>query len=377
MLYLDHAATTPVKAEVLQAAWPWLTQEFGNPNSTHEFGLRAANALDWARTETASVLGCRSNEIIFTSGGTESNNLAIKGIALANPRGKHLVSALTEHSSVLESLRYLERVHGFTVTWLRVDNQGRINLTELQDVLTPETTLVTLMAANNEIGTLHQVKDIATLCKLVKVPFHCDAVQAAGWQDLNFKDLGVTSAAFSGHKFGAPKGSGLLYLSSRVELEPQLSGGGQEFERRSGTQNVAWAVAVATALAKLEAPQTASARVRAVTSTFIDEVLQTYPTARLTGTQAGLNRHPGIASFTFEGLNGETLLLELENNGIACSSGSACAAGSTEPSHVLLALGISPDTAQTSVRFSFGHEATMADARTALDALALSMPKFN
>jgi cysteine desulfurase len=322
------------------------------------------------------LLGCRPNEVIFTSGGTESNNLAIKGIALANPRGKHIISALTEHSSVIESLRYHERIHGFRITWLEVDSQGRINIAELESLLSPEVTLVTLMAANNETGILHPVSQIAELCKKAKVPFHTDAVQAAGWLQLILAEFGVSAATFSGHKFGAPKGSGLLFLSGRVSAESQLNGGGQEFEIRSGTQNVAWAVALATALAKLEEPETAAARARAVTAAFIDEVLATHANAKLTGPSAGLERHPAIASFTFEGVNGETLLLELENNGVACSSGSACAAGSTDPSHVLLAMGIEPDVAQTSVRFSFGHNASMDQARTALDSLAAALAKL-
>jgi len=376
MLYLDHAATTPVLTEALQAAWPWLTEEFGNPNSTHEYGLRAAKALDWARSECAKTLGCRTAEILFTSGGTESNNLAIKGIALADPRGKHIISALTEHSSVIESLHYLERVHGFNITWLEVDSQGRIELTDLESALSPDTTLVTLMAANNETGVLHPIEKIARICQEHKVAFHTDAVQAPGWLALNLAELGVSSAAFSGHKFGAPKGSGLLYLSGRVAAEPQINGGGQEFETRSGTQNVAWAVALATAIAKLEHWETAAARARLVTSAFIDEVLQNHDSAKLTGPRAGLERHPAIASFTFEGVNGETLLLELENHGVACSSGSACAAGSTEPSHVLIAMGIDADTAQTSVRFSFGHDASESQAAEAAAALGAALAKL-
>lgn len=381
MLYLDHAATTPVLPEALQAAWPWLTEEYGNPNSTHELGLRAAGALDWARQKAADFLGCRPSEIVFTSGGTESNNLSLKGIALANPRGKKIISAKMEHESVLQCLDFLERVHGFEIVWLNVDSTGAIDLRQLEASLSPEVTLVTLMAANNEVGTLHPLAEISQLCSAYKVPFHTDAVQAAGWLDLSVLALGVSALSLSGHKFGAPKGSGLLYLSGRTAVEPLIHGGGQEFERRSGTQNVAWAVALATTLASLEPAKTAAARAASVTAAFIDEVLKTHPQARLTGPQPGndlgaLVRHPAIASFTFEGLNGETLLLELENQGVICSSGSACAAGSTDPSHVLLAMGIPQDLAQTSVRFSFGHEATMADARTALDALSAALNKL-
>jgi cysteine desulfurase len=381
VLYLDHAATTPVLPEALQAAWPWLTEEYGNPNSTHELGLRAAGALNWARERAADFLGCHPSEIVFTSGGTESNNLAIKGIALANPRGKKIISAKTEHESVLQCLEFLERVHGFEIVWLNLDGTGVIDLHQLEASLSPEVTLVALMAANNEVGTLHPIARIAQLCKAAKVPFHTDAVQAAGWLDLSVLALEVSALSLSGHKFGAPKGIGLLYLSGKTAVEALLHGGGQEFDRRSGTQNVAWAVALATSLNALEPAQTAAVRVASVTSAFIDEVLKNHPHARLTGPNPGKNfhdlkRHPAIASFTFEGLNGETLLLELENQGVICSSGSACAAGSTDPSHVLIALGIPEDLAQTSVRFSFGHKATMAEARTALDALEAALGKL-
>ena len=381
MLYLDHAATTPVLPEALQAAWPWLTQEYGNPNSTHEPGLRAARALDWAREQAAAFLGCRTSEIVFTSGGTESNNLAIKGIALANPNGKKIISAKTEHESVLKCLEYLERVHGFEITWLDVDDAGALDVPQLEANLSPDVALVTLMTANNEVGTLHPIAKIAELCGLAKVPFHTDAVQAAGWLDLSVATLGVSALSLSGHKFGAPKGSGLLYLSGRTQAEPVIHGGGQELDRRSGTQNVAWAVALATALNKLEPAQGAATRVADVTASFIDEVLKNHPQARLTGPAPSkdlnkLTRHPAIASFTFEGLNGETLLLELENQGVICSSGSACAAGNTDPSHVLVALGVAEDLARTSVRFSFGHAATMQEVQTALDALSVALAKL-
>lgn len=377
MLYLDHAATTRVLPEALQAAWPWLTEEYGNPNSTHELGLRAAGALDWARGQVAEFLGCRASEIVFTSGGTESNNLAIKGIALANPRSKKIISAKTEHESVLQCLEFLQRVHGFEILWLKVDSTGEIDLAQLEGALSPEVTLVTLMAANNEVGTLHPIAQIAQLCKAAKVPFHTDAVQATGWLDSSVATLGVSALSLSGHKFGAPKGIGLLYLSGKTAVEPLIHGGGQEFELRSGTQNVAWAVALATALNALEPQQAAAARASTVTTTFIDAVLARFPQAKLTGPAPGISRHPAIASFTFEGLNGETLLLELENSGVICSSGSACAAGSTDPSHVLLAMGIHEDLAQTSVRFSFGRQTTMQDSQTALDALEAALSKLS
>jgi cysteine desulfurase len=380
MLYLDHAATTPVLPEALQAAWPYLTNEFGNPSSAHEPGLRAANALDWARQTCADLLGCKKTEVVFTSGGTESNNLAIKGIALANPRGKHIISARTEHNAVLQCLDYLEHHHGFEVSYLALNQNGIVDPETLSEVIRPDTTLITLMLANNETGAIHPIGELARIAATHRVPFHTDAVQAAGWFDLNVSNLGVDALSLSGHKFGAPKGSGLLYLRNRFNPEPVLHGGGQEFGRRSGTQNVAWAVAIATALQNLSPaanPQVSnmvrSAQCHAATQAFINAVLERFPHARLSGPAQGELRHPAIAAFTFEGVNGETLLLELERNGVIVSSGSACAAGSQEPSHVLQALGIHHDLCQTAVRFSFGHSASTHQASQAHAALTAAM----
>ncbi|MFM7030655.1 MAG: cysteine desulfurase family protein [Micrococcales bacterium] len=374
MLYLDHAATTPVKPEALKAAWPYLTEEFGNPSSVHEAGLRAKAALDWARETCAGFLGCHPEEIYFTSGGTEANNLAIKGIALANPRGRHIVSSPTEHEAVLECLSYLERFHGFEITLLPVSATGLISSDDLRAALRPDTTMLTLMLANNEIGTVAGISEFAGIARELGVPVHTDAVQAVGWLPLNVTQLGVQALSLSGHKFGAPKGSGLLYLSSATEAEPVIHGGGQEKGLRSGTQNVAWAVALGVALQTLNHN---AREVAAVTERFIARVLEEFPQSRLTGPgPASGDRHPAIASFTFDGLNGETLLLELENAGVTCSSGSACAAGSDEPSHVLRALGLPEDTCRTAVRFSFGHDASEEQAETALAALHQAMQRL-
>ncbi|MEY2699113.1 MAG: hypothetical protein RL720_1069 [Actinomycetota bacterium] len=372
MIYLDNAATTPVVPAALEAAWPWLTAEFGNPSSTHELGLRAQAALDDARQRIASWLECPASDLLFTSGGTEGDNVAITGLALANPRGKHIISAKTEHEAVLETLDYLERVHGFEVSWLTVDSQGNIDLAELTTALRLDTTLVTLMLTNNEIGTRHPLPQIIEAAHAVGALVHTDAVQAAGWFDLRVEKngtvvSGVDALTISGHKLGAPKGSGVTYIRGRLAVEPVLHGGGQEFGRRSGTQNVAWAVALATAIEALPDVATEAARVRQLREGFISEVLKSIPQAALTGNPD--LRHPAIASFTFAGLNGETLLLELEQRGVIVSSGSACAAGSDEPSHVLMACGIDHDVAQTSVRFSFSHHTTAEDLRIAAVAL--------
>ena len=372
MIYLDNAATTPVVPAALEAAWPWLTAEFGNPSSTHELGLRAKNALESARSRIASWLDCPASDLVFTSGGTEGDNLAITGLALANPRGKHIISAKTEHEAVLETLGFMEGVHGFEITWLTVDSQGNIDLAELTSALRSDTTLVTLMLANNEIGTTHSLPFIIEAAHAVGALVHTDTVQAAGWFDLRVGKngtlvSGVDALTISGHKLGAPKGSGLTYIRGRLAVEPVLHGGGQEFGRRSGTENVAWAVALATAVDALPDHEPEALRVSALRDAFISQVLATVPQAVLTGNP--VDRHPAIASFTFAGLNGETLLLELEQRGVIVSSGSACAAGSNDPSHVLIACGIEPDVAQTSVRFSFSHSTTAEELSMALDAL--------
>lgn len=372
MIYLDNAATTAVVPAALEAAWPWLTSEFGNPSSSHELGLRAKSALDDARTRIAAWLDCPASDLVFTSGGTEGDNLAITGLALANPRGRHIISAKTEHEAVLETLSYLERVHDFEVSWLIVDAQGNIDLEEFSSALRPDTTLVTLMLANNEIGTVHPLREIITATHAVGALVHSDAVQAAGWFDLRVGKngtlvSGIDALTISGHKLGAPKGSGVTYIRGRLGVEPVLHGGGQEFGRRSGTENVAWAVALATAIEQLPSAESEATRVSALRDEFITQVLETVPEAVPTGNPVA--RHPAIASFTFAGLNGETLLLELEQHGVIVSSGSACAAGSNDPSHVLIACGIEPDIAQTSVRFSFSHSTTAKELHIAANAL--------
>lgn len=372
MIYLDNAATTPVVPKALEAAWPWLTSEFGNPSSTHELGHRANQALENARTQVATWLECPTSDIVFTSGGTEGDNLAIIGLALAQPRGKHIISSATEHEAVLKSLEYLHTHHGFEITWLPVTQEGEISVGDLTHSLRPDTTLVTLMVANNEIGTLHPLPEVIQAAHQVGALVHTDAVQGAGWCDLRVGKngsvvAGVDALTLSGHKLGAPKGSGVTYIRGRLAVEPVLHGGGQEFDRRSGTQNVAWAVAFATAVSLLPDVSSEAQRVGDMRDGFVAEVLRRVPGSQLTG--PATNRHPAIASFVFPGFGGETLLLELEQRGVIVSSGSACAAGSDEPSHVLIACGYDPDIAHTSVRFSLGHNTTHEELEQTVVAL--------
>ncbi|RFA13973.1 cysteine desulfurase [Subtercola boreus] len=357
MIYLDSAASTPVRREVLEAMWPYLTGDFGNPSSTHSLGERAADALAEARASVARVLGARASEIVFTSGGTEADNLAVKGIALGAPRGRHLVITPIEHEAVLESADYLRRHHGFRVDEVRVDSTGLVDAEHFTALLTPQTTLASVMFANNEVGTVQPLAELAGIARAVRVPLHTDAVQAAGWLSLDVAELGVDALSFSGHKLGAPKGVGVLFARGRLPLEPVVHGGGQERGHRSGTENVAGAVGLATALTLAEQTRTADAsRTELLRDALIAGVLSGVPDARLTGHPTA--RLPGNASFCFPGTSGEALLLELERGGIVCSSGSACAAGSDEPSHVLLALGYEPTLAQTAVRFTLGASTT-------------------
>ena len=374
MLYLDNAATTPVRPEVLEAMMPYLTRWYGNPSSHHTVGEAAADALADARARVARVLALRAGDIVFTSGGTEADNLAIKGIAIAaalrrveadgRPGRVHVVTTPIEHESVLESVAYLERVHGIAATRVPVDANARVSTDAVTRSLRDDTALVSIGYANNEVGTVQDVAAIAATVREKGVPLHLDAVQAAGWLSLSAAELGYDAISLAGHKLGAPKGTGVLGIRGRIPLEPLLHGGGQERGRRSGTEDVAGAVGLAMALELAESQRVEAAeRVTALRDRFVAQVLSAVPTARLTGDP--VHRLPATASFTFAGTSGEAVLLELERRGIVSSSGSACAAGSDEPSHVLVAMGIAPEIAQTAVRFTLSHA-----QREPLDAVA-------
>ncbi|AGW41922.1 cysteine desulfurase [Leifsonia xyli subsp. cynodontis DSM 46306] len=360
MIYLDAAATSAVRRDVLEAMWPYLTGDFGNPSSHHSLGETAARALGEARSAVASWLGCRASEVVFTSGGTEADNLAVKGIALANPRGRHLVTTPIEHEAVLASADHLVREHGFSVTLVPVGRDGLVDAADFAAALRPDTTLASVMLANNEVGTVQPVAELAALAHGHGILFHTDAVQAAGWLPLDVRALGVDALSVSGHKIGAPKGIGALCVRGRVPLEPVLHGGGQERGRRSGTENVAGAVGLAVAARAAAAGRDERATAaRAARDAFVAAVLEAAPGAELTGHPS--LRLPGTASFVFPGTSGEAVLLELERNGVVSSSGSACAAGSEDASHVLLALGYPAELARTAVRFSWGPETGAAE----------------
>ncbi|QGU06935.1 Cysteine desulfurase [Corynebacterium occultum] len=372
MIYLDHAATSPVRRETLQAMWPYLTAHFGNPSSHHTLGEAAATGLADARRRIATVLGARAGDLVFTAGGTEADNLAIKGISLGDPRGRHLITTPLEHPAVLESVEYLARVHGFEVDYLHPDAQGLVSHSQLAQLLRADTTLVSVHYANNEIGTIQPIRELAAVAHQAGVPFHSDAVQAAGWLPLDVKELGVDALSISGHKFGTPKGIGLLWVRGRIPLEPLLHGGGQERGRRSGTENVAGVVALASAVELAEAERTGLVpRIVQLRDHFIAQVLAKVRGAQLSGHPS--LRLPASASFVIEGVSGEGVLLELERRGVICSSGSACAAGSDDPSPVLLTIGIPGPLAQSALRFTLGPTTTLAEIDQAAAAVVESV----
>ncbi|MBD2762053.1 cysteine desulfurase [Kocuria sp. cx-116] len=400
MSYLDHAATTAPRREVIEAMWPWLTQNFGNASSHHERGQRAARALDDARERIAAVLGAGPSEIIFTSGGTEADNLAVKGIASARrqrrPELNRVLVSSIEHDAVLESARSLAQYEAFTAVELPVDSVGFVSPDTFRAALaegdaarpgsgsTPGSSSVavaSVMLANNEVGTVQNIPELARIAAEFAVPLHTDAVQSAATLPLDVNELGVSALSLAGHKFGTPQGIGLLWVKRGTPLRTLMSGGGQERGRRSGTSNVAGAVGLATALQLAEREREEyTARVTALRDRLIDGILGSVPGALLTGPNprdtgatSGLNgtlRLPNNAFFCFPGVNGETVLVDLENQGVLVSSGSACATGSSEPSHVLTALGVPAEVATTSVRFSLGRETSEANIDNAIRATA-------
>ena len=380
MIFLDAAATTPVRREVIEAMFPFLTNQFGNPSSHHELGELAATALAGAREQCAAALGAHAEELTFTSGGTEADNLALKGIALArraaDPTLNRVLISAIEHPAIVESADFLRRVHGFEVELIPVDGLGVVDAEVFAAMLAgPGVAVASIMYANNEVGTVQDIAALAALATTAGVPLHSDAVQAAGWLPLNVRELGVTALSISGHKIGAPKGVGLLYVKGGTLYEPLIHGGGQERGNRSGTENVAFAVALATALGMTEAGRSAAVeRVTELREDFIRGILADIPTAQLTGHRS--RRLPSVASFCFPGTSGESVLLELERRGIVCSSGSACAAGSDEPSAVLSAMGIERSVAQTALRFSFGNEVTEQALDTAGTELTAAVERM-
>lgn len=372
-IYLDHAATTPVHPRVVSAMQPYFNAEWGNPSSVYAHGRRARRALDDARDFIAQVLGCRANEVIFTGCGSESDNLAVKGVALAlaETRGwRHVVTSTVEHHAVLHACQWLERHFGFDVTYLPVDTTGLVDPEAVRQAVRPDTALVSIMYANNEVGTVQPIAAIARAAKAAnpQTLVHTDAVQAGGLLPISVDDLGVDLLALSGHKFYAPKGVGLLYIRRGTPLLHLLSGGGQERGLRAGTENVPYVVGMAAALGLATAELDArTAHVSRLRDRLRRGILDAIPGARLTGHPT--ERMPNSASFTFAGADGESILLNLDQEAIYASSGSACTSGSLEISHVLRALCIPDDEARGSLRLTTGSGTTDAEVDRVLEAL--------
>lgn len=367
-IYFDHAATTPVDPRVLEKMLPYFTEKFGNPNSQHWFGRQTVSAVDEARDTVARLIGAKSSEIYFTSGGTEADNWALRGAAYAMAhRGKHLIVSAVEHPAMITTAKELMK-RGFEVTFAEVDEYGAVDLEKLERAIRPDTTFVGVMTANNEVGTVQPVKEIAALCKKKGVLLFTDAVQAAGALRLDVKELGADMLSFSAHKFYGPKGVGVLYIRSGLKIDKIVTGGHQERSMRGGTTNVPAVVGLAEALrlAVSELDENA-AYVSSLRDRFIRRVQREIPFVKLNGHPE--NRLPANANFSFRYVEGESLLFSLDLKGIAVSSGSACSSGSLEPSHVLLAMGLPEGLAHGSVRFSFGRHNTAEEVDYAVDAL--------
>lgn len=372
---MDNAATTSLKPEVLEAMMPYLTGKYGNPSTLYLEGREAREAVEQARERTARALGAEPEEIYFTSGGTEADNWAIRGVAFAcREKGNHIITSQIEHHAVLHPCEYLEK-HGFRVTYLPVDSDGLVDPGDVSEAIGQDTVLVSIMFANNEIGTIEPVAEIARICREKGVLFHTDAVQAVGHVPVNVEKLGVDLLSLSAHKFHGPKGIGALYVRKGVRLDPFIHGGGQERNRRAGTENVAGIVGLGAAIELASSSlEERAARMAALRDKLIDGVLEKVPDVRLNGHRT--MRLPGNAHFCFRFIEGESLLLNLDVKGVSASSGSACTSGSLEPSHVLLALGLPHEMAAGSLRLTLGDDNTQEDVDRVLEILPETVNKL-
>jgi len=377
--YLDHAATTPIDGRVVTTMLRYLQIGWGNPSSIYLEGREARKALEGARRSVAELLGARPNEVIFTSGGSESDNAAIRGVAFAaRARGKHLITSAIEHHAVLHEVEQLER-EGFEATYLPVDAEGFVDPEDLRRAIRPDTTLVSIMYANNEVGTIEPIRELAEVTKAAgrHIAFHTDAVQAAGVLDVDVDALGVDLLSISAHKFYGPKGIGALYVRPRTPFVGQVLGGAQERNRRAGTENLAGVIGLAHAL-KLayEEREARNAHMRGLRDYLWSELPKRLSGVRLTGPADPARRLPGSYSCCIEGVEGEAVLIQLDLNGISASSGSACTTGSLEPSHVLTAMGIATDLARSSLRITIGKDNTRADIDRLLEVLPRVVTKL-
>jgi cysteine desulfurase len=363
---MDHSATTATNPEVVDAMVPWFSKGYANPSSLYRIARESKKAVEKARNNVASALGANPDEIYFTSGGTESDNWAIKGIAYANrKKGNHIITSSIEHHAVLHTVEYLEK-QGFEITYLPVDNTGQIRIEDLKDAFTDKTILVSIMFANNEIGTIEPVSEIGKLCKERGVYFHTDAVQAIGNIPIDVAAMNIDLLSLSAHKFYGPKGIGALYIRKGVRIDNLLHGGGQERRKRAGTENIAGIVGLGCAIRlAVSGMDERNKRVRALRNRLLTGILEKVPNSRLNGHPE--NRLPGNLNVSFDFIEGESILLLLDHFGICASTGSACTSGSLEPSHVLLAIGLPAETAHGSLRLTLGEENTGEDVDYVLE----------
>jgi cysteine desulfurase len=371
IVYMDHAATTPVDPRVVEAMLPYFTEKFGNASSIYSLGREARQAIEEARRTVAEILHAKPEEIIFTSCGSESDNLAIRGVAFAQRhrgKGNHIITSPIEHHAVGHTVEQLEKYFGFEVTYVPVDKYGVVDPDDVGRAIRDDTILITIMYANNEVGTIEPIAEIGKIARKKGIPFHTDAVQAAGALSLNVDELNVDLMSLSGHKFYAPKGIGILYVRKGTPLLPMQTGGGHEQNRRAGTENVPYIVGIATALKiAYEEFESNNSHVKRLRDKLIQGILERIPDVYLTGHPT--NRLPNNASFVFKNAEGESILLGLDLKGVCASSGSACTSGSLEPSHVLLAMGIPPEDAHGSVRLTLGRDNTEEDVDYVLEVL--------
>ena len=367
--YMDYSATTYVKPEVLDAMMPFFTEKFGNPSSFYGISRETKMAVDNARAQVAKAINCDPNEVYFTGGGSEADNWAIKGIATAHmKKGNHIITTKIEHHAVLHTCEFLEKF-GFDVTYLDVNEEGFVDLKQLEEAITDKTILVSIMFANNEIGTIQPIKEIGALCREKKVLFHTDAVQAVGSVPVDVKEMNIDLLSLAGHKLYGPKGIGALYIRRGVRIDNLIHGGGQERGRRAGTENIPGVVGLGKAIEiATENIEENRARLTVLRDKLIDGILERIPYARLNGPR-GDKRLPGNSNISFEFIEGESILLSLDFEGICASSGSACTSGSLDPSHVLLAIGLPHEKAHGSLRTTLGAASTEEDVEKLLNEL--------
>jgi len=367
-VYLDHNATTPTHPEVVKAMLPYFEEVFGNASSIHQFGQQARKAIDEAREKVAEFIGAKPEEIVFTSGGTESNNLAIKGILYANEsKGKHIITSSIEHHSVLNPCKYLEK-KGFKVTYLPVDKYGVIEPEGVKEAISNETILISIMHANNEVGTIESITEIGTIAKEKEIHFHTDAVQSVGKIPVNVNELNVDLLSLSGHKIYGPKGIGALYIRKGTRVQPLIHGGHHEKNRRAGTENVPAIVGVGKAIEIVnETMETGLIHLTNLRNKLCSGIGEKIDHVQLNGHPG--KRLPNTLNMSFEFVEGESIILNLDMKGVAVSSGSACTSGSLEPSHVLKAMGVDSAIAQGSIRFSLGKDNTEEDIDYVLEIL--------